>query len=104
MTLSSRLRRLPTRLTTRQPVGVPFTGERAAERPMTLGQLDILEWLGGASGHPYGTFGGDLAVPSGARLAVVVETIAVLLARHESLRTCYRDGAFRVTTSGGATW
>lgn len=92
MTLSSRVRRLPARLTTRQPVAVPFTGERAAERPMTLGQLNILEWLGRASGHPYATFDGELAVPSGARLADVVETIAVLLARHESLRTRYRDG------------
>jgi len=92
MTLSSGLRRLPTRLIARQPVAVPFTGERAAERPMTLGQLNILEWLGGASGHPYATLGGELAVPGGARLAEVVETIAVLLARHESLRTRYRDG------------
>ena len=92
MTLSNRSRRRPTRLTTRAPVAVPFTGERAAERPMTLGQLNILEWLGHASGHPYATFEGELAVPGGARLADVVETIAVLLARHESLRTCYRDG------------
>src|SRR4051794_31153950 len=89
---SDRLRRSPTRLTTAQPVAVPFTGERAAEKPMTLGQLNILEWLSGAPGHPYATLGAELAVSEDVRLADVVGTIAVLLARHEGLRTRYRDG------------
>ncbi|MFD1048026.1 hypothetical protein ACFQ1S_22045 [Kibdelosporangium lantanae] len=40
---------------------MPFTGERAAEKPMTLGQLNILEWLSGAPGHPYATLGAELA-------------------------------------------
>jgi hypothetical protein len=89
---SDRLRRQPARLTAPQPVAVPFTGERAAEKPMTLGQLNILEWLSGAPGHPYATLGAELAVSGDVRVADVVETIAVLLARHESLRTRYRDG------------
>lgn len=92
MTRSDRLRRLPTRLTTAQPVAVPFTGGRAAERPMTLGQLNILEWLSGVSGHLYATLGAELAVSGDVQVADVVETFAVLMARHEGLRTRYRDG------------
>lgn len=89
---SDRLRRQPARLTAPQPVAVPFTGERAAEKPMTLGQLNILEWLSGAPGHPYATLGAELAVSGDARVEDVAETIAVLLATHEGLRTHYRDG------------
>jgi condensation domain-containing protein len=89
---SDRLRRPPARLTTAQPVAVSFTGDRAAEKPMTLGQLNILEWLSSASGHPYATLGAELAVTGDVRVADVVETIAVLLARHEGLRTRYHDG------------
>ena len=59
---------------------------------MTLGQLNILEWLGGAPEHPYAALGAELTVSGDVRVADVVETIAVLLARHESLRTRYRDG------------
>lgn len=92
MTRSGRLRQRPLRLSAPQPVAVPFTGERAAEKPMTLGQLNILEWLSNASGHPYVTIGAELAVSGDVRVADLVETIAVLLARHESLRTRYRDG------------
>jgi hypothetical protein len=92
MTRSGRLRQLPVRLTAPQPVAVPFTGERAAEKPMTLGQLNILEWFRGAAGHPYVTIGAELAVSGDVRVADVAETIAVLLARHEGLRTRYRDG------------
>ncbi|GAB3890729.1 condensation domain-containing protein [Kibdelosporangium lantanae] len=68
---------------------MPFTGERAAEKPMTLGQLNILEWLSGAPGHPYATLGAELALSGDPRVADVAETIAVLLARHEGLRTRY---------------
>jgi hypothetical protein len=92
MTRSGRLRRLPATLTAPQWVAVPFTGERAAEKPMTLGQLNIVEWLRGAPGHPYATIGAELAVSGDVRVADVAEIIAVLLARHEGLRTRYRDG------------
>src|SRR2546423_22099 len=82
---SDRLRRQPTRLTTPRSVAVPFTGDRAAEKPMTLGQLNMLKWLGDAVGHPYATLGAELVVSGDVRVADVVETIAVLLARHEGL-------------------
>jgi hypothetical protein len=59
---------------------------------MTVGQLNIMEWLGGAAGHPYATLGAELVVTEDVRVADVVETIAVLLARHEGLRTRYRYG------------
>ncbi|MBP2328547.1 hypothetical protein JOF56_008932 [Kibdelosporangium banguiense] len=92
MTRSSRLRRPPILLSAPEPVAVAFTGQRAAEKPMTLGQLNILEWFRNASGHPYVTIGAELAVCGDVGVADVVETIAVLLARHEGLRTRYRDG------------
>jgi hypothetical protein len=92
MTRTGRLRQLPTRLTAPQPVAVPFSGQRAAEKPVTLGQLNILEWFRSAPWHPYVTIGVELAVPGDVQVADVVETLAVLLARHEGLRTRYRDG------------
>ncbi|MET0236429.1 MAG: condensation domain-containing protein [Kibdelosporangium sp.] len=89
MTRSGRLRQSPTRLTPPKWVAVPFIGQRAAEQPMTLGQLNILQWLSGAPGHPYATIGAELAVSGDVRVADVAETVAVLLARHEGLRTRY---------------
>jgi hypothetical protein len=92
MIRSDRLRRPPTRPAAPQAVAVAFTGSRAAERPMTLGQLNILEWLRGAPGHPYATIGAELPVSGDVRVADVAEIVSVLLARHEGLRTRYRDG------------
>lgn len=92
MTRTTRLRQLPARMTAPQPVAVPFTGQRAAEKPMTLGQLNILEWFRSAPEHPYVTIGAELAVPGDVRVEDVAETLAALLARHEGLRTYYRNG------------
>jgi condensation domain-containing protein len=80
------------RLTPLRSVPVGFTGRRAAEGPMTLGQLNILQWLGVAPQHVYATVSGELVVPDGVSVDDVAETVAVLLARHEGLRTTYVAG------------
>jgi hypothetical protein len=79
-------------LTPLRSVPVAFTGRRAAEGPLTLGQLNILQWLSVAPKHVYATVSGELAVPDGVSVDDVAETIAVLLTRHEGLRTTYVAG------------
>lgn len=74
------------------PVAVRFAGSRAATGPLTLGQLNIWEWLSGAPEHLFATIGAELATPRGTRVRDVVETLAALLARHEGLRTTYDAG------------
>jgi hypothetical protein len=62
---------------------------------MTLGQLNILQWLSVAPRHVFATVSGELAVPDGVSVDDVAETIAVLLGRHEGLRTTYVAGEER---------
>jgi hypothetical protein len=79
-------------LTPLRSVPVTFCGRRAAEGPLTLGQLNILEWLSRAPDHVLATVCTELEVPDGVRVDDVADTIAVLLGRHEALRTSYLDG------------
>jgi hypothetical protein len=88
------------RLSTGTPILVSFKGHRAAEGPMTLGQLGILQFL---SAEPDGLFGvviQPLEVPEGTRVADVRESLAVMLARHEGLRTTH--GAQRTQRVAGS--
>lgn len=80
------------RLTAGEPVAVRFGGGRAVERPMTLGQLNILRWLDGAADHPYSSVDWRLDLPAGATVDDVAATLAVLIAEHEGLRTTYLPG------------
>jgi hypothetical protein len=80
------------RLTPLRSIPVSFSGRRAAEGPLTLGQLNILEWLSRIPDHFLATVCTELEVPDGVRVNDVAETIAVLLGRHEALRTTYVDG------------
>jgi hypothetical protein len=59
-------------LTPQPPVRVHFQGERAREGPLTLGQLNILQWITGAPGAFDSTIGGPVQVPEGTRVADVV--------------------------------
>lgn len=76
-------------------MAVHFSGVRAAEGPMTLGQRNMDKWLRGFStdnGVPaYGMQFWSLRPDPGVTVADVAETVAVLLARHEGLRTHYLD-------------
>jgi hypothetical protein len=83
-------RRRRVRLTPVRPVPVEFTGERAGEGPLTLGQLDLYNWL--TPDDLYAILCAELPVPEVASVADVAEATAVLIGRHESLRTTYLPG------------
>ena len=84
-------------------IPVEFTGERAGEGPLTLGQLNIYAWLIDAPDHFYATLCVELPVPAAVSVDDVAQAAAVLIARHESLRTAYLPGEpprQRVAASG----
>src|ERR1700679_255696 len=86
-----RRRRRP-RLTPIRSIPVEFAGERAGEGPLTMGQLHV---YGSANGNPddvYATLCAELPVPGVVSVHDVAGAVAVLIARHESLRTTYVPG------------
>jgi len=85
-------RRRRVRLTPMRSVPVEFAGERAREGPFTLGQLDLYNWLGGVPDHFYAILCAELPVPAAVSVGEVAQVAAVLIARHESLRTTYVPG------------
>ncbi|MER5261869.1 condensation domain-containing protein [Actinosynnema sp. NPDC002837] len=85
-------RRRRVRLTPVDAIQVSSEGSRAGEGPVTLGQLNILQWLGRDADHPNAVLRVELPVLDGRSVDDVVETAAVLVARHESLRTTYVRG------------
>jgi hypothetical protein len=74
------------------PVTVRFTGTRAAEGPLSLGQLNIHQWLSGQEEHFFAAVSGELDVPAGTRTDAVTAALAALVGRHEGLRTTYVGG------------
>src|SRR5271154_1933855 len=96
-------RRRLVRLTPMRPVPVESTGERAGEGPLTLGQLDVYNWLSQAPDHFYAILCAELPVPAVVSAGDVAEATGMLIARHESLRTTYVPGdppRQRVTAAG----
>jgi hypothetical protein len=85
-------RRHRLRLTPVPSIPVEFTGKRAGEGPLTLGQLNMYVWLSRAPDHPYGILCVELPVPALVSVDDVTVAVAVLIARHESLRTTYLPG------------
>ena len=81
----SRRRRL--RLTPIQPIPVEFSGERAGEGPLTLGQLNVYNWLSGKPDDVYAILRAELPVPRVVSVSDVAAATGVLIERHESLRT-----------------
>ena len=82
-------RRRRVRLTPMRSIPVEFTGERAGEGPLTLGQHNMHIWLSRIPDHPYGILCTELPVPTMVSAADVAEATGVLIGRHESLRTTY---------------
>jgi hypothetical protein len=80
------------RLTPLRSIPVGFTGRRTAEGPLTLGQLNILQWLSATPRHVFATVCGELEVSDETSVDDVAEIIAVLVGRHEGLRTTYVAG------------
>src|ERR1022692_196752 len=85
-------RRRRVRLTPMRSIPVEFTGERAGEGPLTLGQLDMYNWLRQTPDHIYAFLCAELPVPAVVSADDLAEAIAVLIARHEILRTSYVPG------------
>ncbi len=71
---------------------VDFAGHRAASGPVTLGQANVLEWIGEQEQERSDILCRFVPVPPGRGLADIRASVAVLLARHESLRTTIQPG------------
>ncbi len=91
-TQTGRRRRRRVRLTPMRSIPVEFTGKRAGEGPLTLGQLNTYSWQPRTPDHRYTILCAELPVPAAVSAADVAEAAAVLIARHESLRTTYVPG------------
>jgi len=85
-------RRRRVRLAPMRPVPVEFTGERAGEGPLTLGQLDVYEWVSETPDDFFALLCVELPVPEVMSVEDVAQATRVLIARHESLRTTYLPG------------
>ena len=85
-------RRRRVRLTPLRSIPVEFTGERAGEGPLTLGQLNVYTWVSASPDDFYALLCVEFPVPAVASVDDAAEAIAVLIARHESLRTSYVPG------------
>ena len=96
-------RRRRAQLAPMRTIPVEFTGQRAGEGPLTLGQLDVYTWLIEAPDLTYATLYAELPVPAVVSVDDVAGAVAALIARHESLRTAYQPGQpprQRVAASG----
>jgi hypothetical protein len=80
------------RLTAMRSIPVKFAGERAGEGPLTLGQLNFYEWLSRTPDQVNAFLCAELPVPAVVSADDVAEATAVLIERHESLRTTYMPG------------
>src|ERR1700688_1383042 len=80
------------RLTPVRSIPVEFTGERAGEGPLTLGQLNVYAWVSGIVDDLYAILRAELPGPGVVTVDDVAGAAAVLIARHESLRTTYVPG------------
>src|SRR5579859_3775614 len=85
-------RRRPVRLAPMAPVPVEFTGDRAGQGPLTLGQLDMYNWLSQVPDDPYAILRAEFPVPNGVSVEDVAKAAGVLFAGYESLRTTIVPG------------
>src|SRR5580693_1953960 len=85
-------RRRRLRLTPMRSIPVEFTGKRAGEGPLTLGQLNIYAWARKIPEQFYAILRVELPVPAVVSADDVAEATAALIARHESLHTTYLPG------------
>jgi hypothetical protein len=78
----------PVRLEPAGQLRVPFAGPRGGEGPLTLGQASTLRWVANPAFYTRMTEW-PLTVPPGATRDDIAAAMAILLARHESLRTAF---------------
>jgi hypothetical protein len=96
-------RRRRVRLTPVRSVPVEFAGERGGEGPLTFGQLNVYSWVSANPDDVYAILSVELPVPAAVSVGDVAAAAAVLILRHESLRTTYLPGEHprqRVATAG----
>jgi Condensation domain len=70
----------------------PFRGTRAATGPLTFGQRNVLLWIDDEGNKWSSVIPLFQPVPDGRTAAEVAAAVAVLIGRHEALRTCYLTG------------
>jgi len=85
-------RRRRVRLTPLRSVPVEFAGERAGEGALTLGQLNIYNWVSASPDDIYAILCVELPLPAAVSVEDVAEATGALITRHESLRTSYVPG------------
>lgn len=78
----------PVRLERAEPLRVPFAGRRGGDGPFTMGQASTIEWIANPAFYTRMTEW-PLTVPPGTTLDDVAAAMAILMARHESLRTTF---------------
>jgi hypothetical protein len=71
-----------------EPLRVPFAGRRGGDGPLTLGQASTLRWVTNTAFYTR-MAEWPLTVPPGTTPDDIAAAMAVLMARHESLRTTY---------------
>jgi hypothetical protein len=78
----------PVRLELTEPLRVPFAGRRDGDGPLTHGQASTLRWVTNTAFYTR-MAEWPLPVPPGTTSDDIAAAMAVLMARHESLRTTY---------------
>src|SRR5207244_664128 len=71
---------------------VEFSGRRSSSGPVTLGQANVLEWIGAQEQERSEILCQFVAWPDGRGLEDIRECLAILLRRHEALRTTVSPG------------
>jgi hypothetical protein len=88
----------PVRLTLAERLRVPFTGRRGGDGPLTISQGTLLCWVTNPA-FPTRMVEWPLSLPEGTALADIAAALRILMARHESLRTCYPSALAPGTTA-----
>ena len=78
----------PVQLTLADRIRVPFSGRRGGDGPLTISQATLLCWVTNPI-FPTRMVEWPLSLPAGATLEDITAALRILMARHESLRTCY---------------
>jgi hypothetical protein len=71
---------------------VHFATETARQGPLTLGQLDILDWLSESGKLLYATVNCEIDLSETATVEDVTNSLSILITRHEVLRTAFVVG------------
>jgi hypothetical protein len=78
----------PVRLEPAEPLRVPFAGRRGGDGPLTQGQASTLRWVTNTTFYTRMSEW-PLPVPTGTTPDDIAAAMAILMARHESLRTTF---------------